>query len=461
MHTSFIRAFEKIVPSLRLLRRDRRGATAILTALGATMLMGFAGLATDVVIWEMNGRKAQGAADEAALAGAVAESANYNVNSAIYAAAASNGFANGQNGVTVTPTLNSNGSITVQIAQIQPQYFTRLFLKSAPTLNVQAVAQPLGPQSNGQMCVLALDQTGKLAIGSIAFPSNTTVNLDCELYNNSGASNSTELTGGSDLTALDVFLSGGYTIDNNATMSISGTLATYVTPTPDPYKNFTISQSGSSVTIYDPDTGNTLNYGSGQCNQGSVSQKWNVSASMTITPGNSSPYVICGGLTVNAGVTLTLNAGTYVIDGGKLHVNGGATLVGNGVTIVLTSSSGSYPTTWVQFDGNSTETITAPAVGASAGLQGMAIWVDKNVPEASDNLTGQGTQVINGAVYMPTQDVTWAGGSQQAVNNVTTGCNQLVALTVTFSGGSYFTHAYCSSWDLPVKNPLAPPKLSS
>ena len=51
---------------------DRRGVTAVITAIALATLVGFCGLAVDVVMWEVNQRAMQGAADQAALAAATA-----------------------------------------------------------------------------------------------------------------------------------------------------------------------------------------------------------------------------------------------------------------------------------------------------------------------------------------------------------------------------------------------------
>src|SRR5260370_42401611 len=60
--------FCSIPVSLRAVARDQKGVTAMITALGATALIGFTGLAIDVASWEGTLRKMQGAADQAALA---------------------------------------------------------------------------------------------------------------------------------------------------------------------------------------------------------------------------------------------------------------------------------------------------------------------------------------------------------------------------------------------------------
>src|SRR5260370_27918224 len=51
---------------------DERGVSGLVTAIALTALMGFTGLAIDVVMWEVSQRSMQGAADQAALAAATA-----------------------------------------------------------------------------------------------------------------------------------------------------------------------------------------------------------------------------------------------------------------------------------------------------------------------------------------------------------------------------------------------------
>jgi Flp pilus assembly protein TadG len=50
---------------------DRRGVSAVVTALAAMALMGFAGIAIDVASWEVTQRRMQGAADQAAIGAVV------------------------------------------------------------------------------------------------------------------------------------------------------------------------------------------------------------------------------------------------------------------------------------------------------------------------------------------------------------------------------------------------------
>ena len=127
----------------RSLRADDRGNVAIIIALTATVLMGFAGLAIDAAMWEINLHKMQGAADQAALAAVIAYQQGGGADPASTGdgVAAQFGFANGVNGASVAVTNVSpsptgyDAAYSVAISQPQPQFFSAPFL-SAPTASV-------------------------------------------------------------------------------------------------------------------------------------------------------------------------------------------------------------------------------------------------------------------------------------------------------------------------------------
>src|SRR3954447_1567427 len=103
---------------LRRFHRDRSGSYLIITGLAAPALVGLVGLGTEYGLWMYTHQTAQSAADAAAFSAAQAYSINgaggsvggiggvtgsgQNVVTEANAIAASFGFTNGQNGVTVT-----------------------------------------------------------------------------------------------------------------------------------------------------------------------------------------------------------------------------------------------------------------------------------------------------------------------------------------------------------------------
>jgi Flp pilus assembly protein TadG len=407
---------------------DRSGSATILTALGSTVLIGVVGLGVDVGVWHHNHRKIQGAADQAAFAAALASAAEADITAEAKAISASFGLVDGQSGVTVTvnrpPTQGSHthnsSAIEVVISELQPQYLSRLVLPQAPTATGRAVAVPGGP---GTMCVMALDTSGKLAVESVDLDGGATVTLTtCDLYNNSGNSDSTDVSGNSALTARNIYLSGSYQVGGSGAMTALQRLETYQTAMPDPYS------------YLEPPT-----YSG--CDQNNY--KLNASKTDTINPG-----VYCGGIDVEGGATLTLKAGTYILDRGSLTIKGNATVTGSGVTIFLGSSTGANFGS-ITINGGATVTLSAPAAGASLGIPGIAIWEDVDAPVGTAKFDGGSTQNINGAMYLPSQQADFAGGSSSG-----TSCSQLVALTVTFSGNAYFQH---SCGNAGVSEPPSPP----
>ena len=94
---------------LRQIASDQDGATMLLTGLGVTAFLGFAGMAVDVGYWQLTQHRMQDAADEAAYAASVNGSST-----AAKAVTHGLGFADGVNNVTVTvnnpPLTGSNTS---------------------------------------------------------------------------------------------------------------------------------------------------------------------------------------------------------------------------------------------------------------------------------------------------------------------------------------------------------------
>ena len=373
--------FYRIATSLRRLGRDRRGAPLAMAALGVTVLIRLAGLATDIASWEISVRDMPGAAGHAGFSGAAAAR-----------------------------------------EVLQPSRFTGIFIRQPRMAMVQAV--PLKGSSNNS-CVIALAENGKLSVGSGNLNRAVGVSLSgCDLYNDSRDLQSTELVGGASLNARNIFLAGGYALSAGAIMTASRYLTTYTSPVADPYAGLRVpAYSGCTRNRYKLDAGKTE----------------------TISPG-----VYCGGIDVAGGATLKLAPGTYILDDGDFEVSGNSTLNGADVTIFLTSHTASHYGA-IDFHRGSTIMISAPVKEATAGTPGVAIWVDERAPTSSDMFNGGNTQNINGAIYLPSQDVKFSGGSSAG-----TRCSQLVALAVTFTGNSYFRHDCVGAG---ISDPSPPPLL--
>jgi hypothetical protein len=140
--------------------RDESGQALVLMVFSMTVLLGFMALAVDVGMLLNAKRKAQTAADAAAIAGALAYSykgASY-ATGAAEAAANSNGVETGA--VTVTPSPSDgwhtgDGYIEVVIRQKNPTFFMAAFNRGSMFVAARAVA---GITPNPD-CIIALDKT--------------------------------------------------------------------------------------------------------------------------------------------------------------------------------------------------------------------------------------------------------------------------------------------------------------
>lgn len=424
------------------LASDRRGVAAIFTGFGLVVLLGFAGLAIDVAKWLNASRAVQSAADQGAYSAASAAGTNGCLDAAATqatAVVAARGYVNGQNGSTVSVTCNStNSTYTVQISQLQPMWFTRLFLSNAPTATGSATAQVAGVASD--LCILALDGTnfyeGVVGSDASAFwlNGNTTVNIQCGVAVDSSNVAALSTGGSSSLIATSIYLVG----DKQGSPSGSSILATLPTPNnilthqravADPY-------AGRVIPSYTCGSYSMTNFTSGTLTQSSSSA-------------GASPHTFCGGLSIGSNTgsptIVTIQSGVYIIAGGSLTFNDKATVTGTDVTFILTGdSTHGYATITVNGGPQSAVQLTAPTSGAYGG---MVFFQDRNAPAPSSSggttscgggnsqnqLNGGATQLITGAVYFPSQSICWGGGSSTSGAGR---CTQLIAHSLSFTGNS-------------------------
>jgi len=115
------------------------------------------------------------------------------------------------------------------------------------------------------------------------------------------------------------------------------------------------------------------------------------------------------------------------LNGANLSVAGNATITGTGVTLVFTGSGGNWGSATI--GSNANVSLTAPTSGMTAGI---AIYGDRRMPVGTSfNLTGGGTQNLQGAVYLPKGALSFSGG-----NGTSTTCTQIIADTISIVGNS-------------------------
>jgi Putative Flp pilus-assembly TadE/G-like len=142
----------RIIPDGTRLNGDHAYAV-ILTSLILVPLFGFAGFAVDVGAWYARASSLQKAADAAALAGVIWQPDFPTAETVAYAAAARNGFVNGENGINVTVVDSGSNKLQVVITDDDADlYFSSLFLDNVKiarsAVAEYVVAVPLGSPKN-------------------------------------------------------------------------------------------------------------------------------------------------------------------------------------------------------------------------------------------------------------------------------------------------------------------------
>jgi Flp pilus assembly protein TadG len=429
-----IRAWDGGRHFCRRFAEDHAGVSSILVGLCLAAMLGAAGLAVDIGLWYADRRAAQGAADAAAYSAAVdytkstSPSVAYGAASA-QAVAAQYGFANGTNGVTVTvnsPPKNGSYKSTaatafeVIISKPETLFFSSLYLAAA-SVSARAVALT---GSNGNYCVEVLNTTAGASNMTFSSGANgATIQLsDCGIADNGPGSCAISVSQSANLVTQSLWVVGNICAGSGSSVTVNGSKTTGASALSNPYSSLSLTSVEGSTNMTCPNSNSTSFATNGQ----------------TYSP---APGVYCSGFSVANGATVNLSPGVYYVVGGTLSLAAGSTLSGSGVTIILTGGSGNYAIANIASTAN--VNLTAPSTGSTAGL---AIWADSAGPTSNTSILGGGASMnINGALYFPSQTVSFANGASNS-----SGCTQLVAYNVIFQGGANFANKCAANGVKPI-----------
>src|SRR5690348_9652531 len=154
-------ALSSVASKLRRLRKDERGAVSITMGIMMIPLVGFLALGFEVSNWYMITRSMQNAADAAALAAAINNGANYDVEAR--AVAAQYGFVNGVNNVLIGVSNTAVCPITGD-----PNCYSVTISGYTPLLMSQVVGFQGAGNINGQL----QKQLSSLAVAKAASPAD-------------------------------------------------------------------------------------------------------------------------------------------------------------------------------------------------------------------------------------------------------------------------------------------------
>jgi hypothetical protein len=302
--------------------RAQKGQVMVLVALSVTVLLGFLGLATDVgVLWATK-RKAQTAADAAAVAGV---NATLGSDSSAYSTAATdvatlNGFTSGASGITVSVTepspsgFPSGTYVQVNITKQVNTYFLGVLGYKTIPVTVSALAG----DTSGANSVIALNGSGTgITVSGAA------ANVGCGLISNSSSSSALTVTNGGSLTAATVGVVGGTSgnVPSNTKTNVapvSNPFSSWSYPTANSCTRQSTNNSGTKTISSTTTCGANKVYdgGSGNCGysiQSPVSHGTYTAITVTFSGGNCGNHISCGGSgqPTCKNVTCVFNPGQY------------------------------------------------------------------------------------------------------------------------------------------------------
>lgn len=388
-----------MLASSKRLSRDESGNTAIFTALAMMPILLLGGLAVDGRMAMDRKTEAQRKLDAAVLSaardlqlGEPERAARNTLEHMMRDLTGDNrrGISCTQSSARFTPASND---VLASYDCAQATTLSAIMGREAVPFTVLAQARAM---SGGNSCVLALGGDG-ITTG-ISSGGNAQLNFEgCSLASNVVSPTSFRVFGASRLTADCVLAAGG----------ISGAITTKgceaprpnASPISDPYANLKVPDEVSSMPCQSP---------------------VRVNNNTTRLP----PGRYCSRVRENRTVELEED-GVYFFDGANLELQSAhVRLTGKNVTLVFLNGAGMSNNNTGVID------ISAPSTGPWAGI---AIYADRETTPKGMNFRVNGNNVskITGAVYTPTADLTFNGGS-----SLSGGCTQIIARSISFSGAT-------------------------
>lgn len=382
---------------------SERGQAIILLTLLIMGLLGIMALAVDGGILYAARRSMQNAADNAALAGALAICQDGDV----VAAAQNSALLN--SGAILDITINQpplsgenvgdNTYIEVILSAVSEANFIQLVYDGPLQTSARAVGhcfQGDGPVGGGNVLIV-LDENDSCAFSA---EGNATIYLNLGgggIYTNSSHANAMCASGNADVFAdTGAFVVGGWDTSGNANFDPEP--VTGVSPMADPLADLAApTNPGGSCVPY------SLSGGSD-----------------TIDPG-----LYCS-ITISGDAVLTMNPGIYYIEGGNFDASGSAGV--DAAEVLIYMDDGNFSLT-----GNGVFDITAPTSGP---YQGLMVFMDQsNV--GSITISGNGVFNTTGTIYGAQAHLDLSGNGASMVLNA-----QVIVGTFDVSGNASMTITY-------------------
>ncbi|MDZ4278528.1 MAG: pilus assembly protein TadG-related protein [Dehalococcoidia bacterium] len=408
-----------------LLRREH-GQVAVMAALLVTVMLGFAGLATDAGLFYAQRRQAQNGADNAAVAGARIILEGGSAASAQAAAldyASANGYDTDVT-VNIPPAAGEHAGdsnyVEVTVAEQPKTFFIQVLVPGSPSVQARGVAGLEEYPEPYALIVLDAD--------------------DCQAYRQQGGASLTVSGGGvminsdCDPDALSKTGSGSISVEGSIDVhggsDVGGSGS--VSPAPET-AGWTVNDPLAGLAP--PPRGAPA---PGTTGTAANPQTWRHNGGdLTLSPGT-----YYGGFYSNCTCTITMQPGIYIMSGGGFGKAGGAGFVGDGVMIYVTTnpanSSGDGGPLPFDLAGSGALDLSPPTSGT---YQGITLWQDAAIT-SSFKMRGSNDS-INGVVYVP-------GATLDVSGDSTMGTVQLIVNKFLLSGNAPLELTYGDYLDFDV-----------
>ncbi|MEX1072019.1 MAG: Tad domain-containing protein [Anaerolineales bacterium] len=377
-----------------------RGQAIVLLAMLIVGLLAAMAIAADGGLLYAQRRSMQNAADNGALAGALAICSGGDAVAAAEAAALANANGNFMSLQVNHPPLDGpnvgdNTYVEVQVETAQQAGFAQFVFDAPLVTSARAVGhcfQGDGPVGGGNV-LLVLDPDNSCAFSATG---NATIFLNLGgggIYTNSNHANAMCGSGNALVdTDTGTFVVGGY------------------------------STSGNSEFIPQPVTGvpqlsDPLTSLIAPTNPGGACPNYSLSSTNTDT---IDPGQYCS-INISSNAVLTMNPGIYYISNGNFTISGNASLEADEVMIYM-AGGGNF-----SMSGNGTFDISAPASGA---YQGLMVFMDRT-GNGSITISGNGLIATTGTIYGAQSHMILAGNGSNTVMNA-----QVIVNTMAVSGNA-------------------------
>ena len=422
-----------MISFVKRLRKSEKGSTLIIVGGALPLLVGAAGLATDTIQWALWKRQLQRAADSAAIAGVYTRVKNDDetaVNGAVDADLA----LNQHTGIDLlndpeVELLDDVGDMEDQVSvglEIQKSLpFSSMFMTSAPIIRANATAASV--PGTDEYCVITLEPS--VTKTGITIGGNTKISMNCGMISNSPSANSALSNGNaSSVTASVIAAVGG--VQASASWDVDK-YDPYATAVDDPYGNINPTAAEMAGCANNPPT---------------------FTENTVVTAGTTTLCV--GAISIGSNQTNALMSDGEALHDVTIYVTGqNANTAGNvniqgafncdTCTIVLTNKDMSTTAKIGTFDMNAQATLNISSPSDTTNkYKGIAVFqdrraVDTNGAASPNKFNGGGSQVINGAIYFPSQSVTYNGGG-----TATAVCTRFVTRRIIFTGDSAATNYF-------------------